>query len=305
MIRRGLGANALAQPIVEQLLFDDNRRFKVLTDARSHAWAREYDGYGRVRESLDPLGNKTKWEYDNHGQATKIQAFDGETLLSEIGYAYDDRSRMKSMTQMLMQPQGLPSGKTSLVSELVTSFDYDDLGNVTKVTDPKGRDRIFTYDSMHRTKTVLDPMGNVQRLIYDDASNVTQTVMEEKDGDGAQHNVPTTFKRDALGRMLERRNALGHAWTYNLGADGRARQMTDPGGFTTSYSYDLLSRITGLVRPEGISETYSDDKAHRVKTYLDALGQSTSYDYDAAHRQTQRTYADGGQVQVESNRPAT
>ena len=298
-IRRGLGINALAQPIVEQLLFDDSRRFKVFTDGRSNAWTREYDGYGRVRESLDPLGNKTTWEYDNHSQATKIQAYEGATLLSEVGYAFDARSRMMSMTQKMLQPQGLPSGKTSPVGDLVTSFDYDDLGNVTKVTDPKGRERTFTYDSMHRTETVVDPMGNVQRLDYDDASNVTQSTMEEMDGDGAQHNVPTTFERDALGRMTLRRNALGHSWTYDLGADGRARRMTDPGGFTTTHTYDLLGRMTGLTRPEGISETYSYDKAHRVKTYLDALGQTTTYEYDAAHRQTLTTYADGGTVQLE------
>ncbi|MDA8020339.1 MAG: Ig-like domain-containing protein, partial [Thermoanaerobaculia bacterium] len=262
-MRRGLGANALVQPIVEQLLFDDSRRFKVFTDGRSNAWTREYDGYGRVRESRDPLGNKTQWEYDNHGQAMKIQAFEGETLLSEIGYVYDARSRMTSMTQKMLQPEGLPSGKTSPSGDLVTRFDYDDLGNVTKVTDPKGRDRIFTYDSMHRMETVLDSMGNLQRLMYDTGSNVVQSTMEEMDGDGAQHNVPTTFGRDALGRMTERRNALGHVWTYHLGADGLARRTTDAGGFTTTYSYDLLSRMTGLTRPEGVSETYTYDKSHR------------------------------------------
>ena len=199
----------------------------------------------------------------------------------------------------MLSQEGQSSGKTSPAGDLVTQLEYDAIGNLTRTTDPKGRATQYAYDSMHRLESMLDPGGNRQELSYDAGSNVIRSVSKELDADGAEHEVPTTFRRDALGRMIERKNELGHTWSYSLGADGLARRMTDPQGYSTTYQLDRLSRLTRLTRPEGISETYTWDKAHRMTNYADALGQSTSYVYDAAHRQTKTTYADGGQVTLE------
>ena len=69
------------------------------------AWTRKYDGFGRTKEMLDPLGNKSTWEYDAHHQPTTTKSYDGSGgLLAEIKHVYDARSRPTSVAQSLFSP---------------------------------------------------------------------------------------------------------------------------------------------------------------------------------------------------------
>src|SRR2546423_8714001 len=52
-----------------------------------------------------------------------------------------------------------------------TLFDYDEVGNLTKTTDPLSHATRFGYDSRNRQTTITDALGHVTTTNYDAAGN--------------------------------------------------------------------------------------------------------------------------------------
>ena len=50
--------------------------------------------------------------------------------------------------------------KSSTTAGEMTSYDYDKVGQLTKVTFPDGRFVSYTYDAAHRLTDIADSLGN-------------------------------------------------------------------------------------------------------------------------------------------------
>src|SRR5262249_20529445 len=59
----------------ESMEYNDEGRLTAWTDGRSSVWHTSYDGYGRVTETQDPLGNKSSVTYDDGGNVVERKAF--------------------------------------------------------------------------------------------------------------------------------------------------------------------------------------------------------------------------------------
>jgi len=168
-----------------------------------------------------------------------------------------------------------------------TNYEYNTLGNITKVTDPAGRETVTEYAA-----NGVDVTAIKQRT---GASTYSTIVSYTYDGSYPPHRPKTMT--DAAGRTT--------TYTY-VGASGQLATMTNAknevvtlsyGTNTSSSSYRRLISVTGDVL--GGNRYLSYDSGGRVRTLRDSEGYVLTYDYDALDRVRVVTYPDGSHEQFE------
>ncbi len=285
-ITRGFGA---AEAVTETLGFDAEGALIRRVDGRSKVWPIEYDGYGRTMITRDPLGNASEVTYDAGDNPLLSMALDANgNMLAETKAEYDALGRRKKSKQMLWEP----GATRAAARELVTTYDYDGVGNLMAITDPLGHATTYHYDSADRLKMVRDAVGNEQEIELDGQGNAMRFIRREQVPVGPPVTVIETAKYDALGRPMERSDALGNTWHTTWDARSRARRTTDPEGATTIRTYDGLDRMVLQERPEGITEHWTYDESSRLRAYSDARNQTTRYDYDPLNREIEIRWPD-------------
>jgi YD repeat-containing protein len=134
---------------------------------------------GQARRITDALGQITQFtRYNAHGQAEEIVDPNGVTTT----LTYDLRQRLTSRST---------AGET-------TAYQYDPVGQLTRLTLPDGSFLAYTYDGARRLTDVADSLGNGIHYTLDAAGNRTQE--DIRDPQGALVKT-LTRAYDALGRL--------------------------------------------------------------------------------------------------------
>ncbi|TCP52650.1 intein/RHS repeat-associated protein [Tumebacillus sp. BK434] len=207
----------------------------------------EYDRMGNQTARIDALGKRTEYAYDERQLLTAIQT-PGETPslfeYDEIGrltrakngaleevYSYDGLNRVTAVTN----PQ---------LSKTV-SYEYDAVGNRTKITDPEGRVISYTYDSRSQIRSMTDPEGLVTSYAYDPYGQVT----EIKGGD--QTVTSYTYDHNRRPTKIHTTTTTGVLSTFNYTYDGLGNILTqtEEDGAVTQFTYDKLNRVVEALYP--------------------------------------------------------
>ena len=162
-----------------------------------------------------------------------------------------------------------------------TFYNYNYLGNLTKITDASQNIRNFTYDGLGRKLSAedlhfsSDITFGTWTYAYDDAGNLTQTINPK--------NQTVNYTYDDMNRQLTE-DYIGQAGievtnTYDAGIDGIGRLT----GFVSSSL-----RQNNTYNPLGLLKTES--KIINSNTYL------TAYDYDRQGNQILITNPDNSQI---------
>jgi len=147
---------------------------------------------------------QTQYEYDSY---TPTMAASGATQHDSVfGSAYTTRGNVTARKQW----------RNTDGAWLVTSNQYDDAGNVLKITDPNSHSTQFSYS---------DSWGN--------------TVCAPTPGVAAAYPTKVT---NALNQFTSEK--------YNS-CSGSVSSFTDLNGLTTSLSYDSTGRLSQVVHPDG------------------------------------------------------
>jgi len=268
---------------------------------------------GNVATITNAAGHLTSiTAYNAHGQPLTIVDPNGMT----ITFGYDARQRLVSRN----------SGGE------VTSYDYDGVGQLTKVTLPDASFLSYTYDAAHRLTGMQDNLGNsiaytldaignrTLEQVFDPASALAQKrsrvysslnrLFQEL---GAQ-NQTTEYAYDDQGNVVSVKDPLNHVTSSQYDALNRLAQVTDPNLGVTQYAYNGLDALTQVIDPRSLVTGYtvdglgnltqqaSPDTGTTVNTYdaggnlasqTDAKGQVTNYAYDALNRVTSIAFYDG------------
>ncbi|MFB7650417.1 MULTISPECIES: RHS repeat-associated core domain-containing protein [unclassified Streptomyces] len=173
----------------------------------------------------------------------------------------------------------------------VTSFTYDDQGNLWKVKPPAPLgETTYTYDALGRVETVKDGRGITTVYAYDnrdrvrEVSSTNSTVTYTYDSDGnvktrTDASGTTTWEYDKLNREKRRtlQNGAQTALAYTPGGD--VDHYTDPTG-TTDYTWDTAGRLDHLTAPDGKKTDFDyNNNDKRTKTvYPGGTTQSVTID---------------------------
>ncbi|UDQ98297.1 RHS repeat-associated core domain-containing protein [Lentisphaerota bacterium WC36G] len=289
-------------------VYDANGRVLVSIDEKGNQTRYEYDAAGRTTAVIDALGNRIENVYDANGQ----QIISRDALGREVSYEYDALGRRVRTTfadgtyatveynalgqkvretdqsgvstrfeydemgrlAKVIKPQVENSSGTMTTPEW--NYDYNQYGQMEKITDPLGRETTFTYDEYGRQLSRTLPMGQTESQEYNTLGQLVKQInfAEEQ----------TSYVYDQLGRtsMIEYRTsgASPPAETVTIVYDelGRKSQIVESRG-TTEYSYDSESRVTQIMKPEGtINYVYDPVTSRKVRMYTANSDQRYTYD---------------------------
>ncbi|CCF97316.1 type IV secretion protein Rhs [Ralstonia solanacearum K60] len=182
-----------------------------------------------------------------------------------------------------------------------TQYAYDDAGNLTRVTDPRGLVTQFTYDALNRRTGVQEPPASpggavpTSAFSYDGQDRVRQVT--------DPRSLVTTYTVDGMGNTIQQQSPDTGVTKATYDAAGNLTSRTDARGKTTTYSYDALNRPTKAAYAHGVPSVFeydggadplSNDIGHLTRV-TDESG-NTRFQYDGfGHliRKTQITTAGG------------
>jgi RHS repeat-associated protein len=276
---------------------------------------------GDLWKQINALGHITEYvSYDGAGRVKRIK--DSNAVLTDL--TYHVRGWLQTRT-VRHDPAGTPDG----VNDAVTTLAYDNVGQVTRITQPGGAYIDYTYDHAHRLTAIEDNLGNSIEYTLDAAGNrvnedtkdasptLTRTLgrvydslgrlqkivdanSEETvftyDANGNQDTVTDALARvtdsdvDPLNRLIESTDALLGDTKYRYDARDNLVEVTDAEGLSTSYTFDGLGDQTQLVSPDTGTTAYTYDDAGNRITQTDARAVTSTYSYDELNRPTGIAY---------------
>jgi YD repeat-containing protein len=183
----------------------------------------------------------------------------------------------------------------------VQRLTYNVQGRVIRLTDPVGRNTLFTYDALgeHLISVVAaDGTTNSFTYITGEGAAREHALASVTSADGTRLNLEYD-DRGALHRMSE----AGGRTTLTIASDspggitvadgngasvkllydhlGQLSKLIDPFGNLTRLDYDANHNLTRVASPGGLSSTLTYDDRGNVITGMDGLGRHLDMTYDA------------------------
>jgi RHS repeat-associated protein len=236
------------------------------TDPRGNITTYTYDQLGDVTSQTDPGQPATYWAYDADGDQLKQTTPTGAVTSA----CYDFLGRPLQVTQQERYPatqddsttysygtgstpgcapgaddnQPWPTSQTTQ-DGVTTSYTYDNVGEVTGVTNNTTNTTGYAYDAAGDMVKVTYPAGEYSTAAYDQAGR--QTGEADYSAGGTQLRSESAAYDDD-GNMLSATDYRGNTATFTYDALDRLASQTQPvsptSAITTSFGYDAAGNPT-------------------------------------------------------------
>jgi RHS repeat-associated protein len=255
----------------------DSDTTSIITEKDGGLWTKIYDPILNAPiESKDPLGNNTRFTYDNNGNMLTKTDPNGHIT----SYTYDISNNLLTETD--------PLGKTTSytynnLGQVLTKTDpdnhtttnsYDSKGNLLQTIDPVRATTVYTYDSKGNLLTITDPLTKMITMTYDASNNMTSVT--------DQNNNITYFTYDTIGNLLTRKDPADKITTFEYDTVNRLIKITDPLGNITQFTYDKLGNRATITDGNGNVTTYTYNFKSKPLTIKDALNNTTTMTYSGS-----------------------
>ena len=258
--------------------YDSDDDLIAVTDPNGNTTSYSYDTAGNklTETAPSPLSYLQSWTYDAKNDVTSYTNGDGNTTT----YAYNTAGDLTSVTGP--DPDGAGSETAP-----VTSYGRDaTTGQLTSVTDPRGKETDYGYDADGNLTSVTTPEGEETTYGYDSGGRMTSKVEARGNVSGCSctASYTWTYTYDDANHMLTQTDPLSHetTWTYYPG--GQLETVTDANSHTTTYAYDDDNNLSTVTAPDSTVNTYTYDENNNQLTKEDANSHTTTYTYDDANR---------------------
>ncbi len=277
-----------------------------------------YDALGRVQETVDSLGRRTRLVYDDAGRVVQRIAnyqdgvydpnapdvdVSSQTVYDGLGRVFETIDALGRHTRPVYDnldrqvatirnyQDGVYDPNTPDV-DVRAATTYDGLGRVVGQTNPNTLTTTFIYDGLDRLVQVTDPLSQASHTVYDGAGNVVAAT------DPLGH--ATTFAYDGLDRQAAVTSQLQHTATTTYDRLGRVIDRVDAEGLRATFGYDMLGRLTSVIEnatgapivndpasPDvNVQTLYTYDVLGNLRTITLPGGAVITHTYDALGRRT-------------------
>jgi RHS repeat-associated protein len=249
--------------LVETYTYNYLNRVITMIDPKGEVYSFEYDSYGRTTKIINPDLTFREKQYTDSTNTMKI--FDENQ--NKIEYQYDWTGNLIWVKEY-----------TGSVDYYLTEYTYDDLNNVTAVTDPKGNTTLYEY-GLFGIEQIVYPDTTQEALMYDSIGNLIQKTAGDKEIFYSYNDVSQLLHIDYPGSsvfftydengnrisMTDSQSAAGY--TY----DSRDRLISETKtingiDYTTSYVYDGASNVTSVTYPDGTVIPFAYDTLNRIQS---------------------------------------
>jgi RHS repeat-associated protein len=284
------------------MTYDSKGRFVTKkTNAIGHSVDLTYEKYyGQVTSSTDANGNKVENKYDGFGRLKETINPTGQIISYLLGWT-SGSSPTHSVYYAMTSTSGAGAAKeyfdclgrtlrTETVgfngTKIYTDTEYNSKGQVSKVSNPHyaGNSPVWTtnsYDSYFRLTTQYRPTAT---FTYSYSGKSTTTTNSST---GQSYSQTT----DALGNIVSNTDAGGTV-TYSYNNAGLVRQVSGVGA-TFTLEYDDYGNQTKLVDPNAGTITYQHNAFGEIISQSDARGNTYSMSYDKLGRMTSKSGPEG------------
>jgi RHS repeat-associated protein len=244
-----------AEGHTDSFTYDPNGNRLTWTDGNDHTTTYAYNELDWLIATTNAENETTGYAYDRVGNQTQLIEADGVITL----YGYDPLYRLTAVT--LNHRPDLPAG---VDTNVITRYEYDEVGNLLLIIDGNGHETEFSYDGMNRLVQEVDADGHIWQYEYDPVGN-------------------RTLRIDANGYRTE----------YSYYPDNQLQRIEyDLDGTTVAYVYDENNNRIGMTDHLGTT-AWVYDELNRTTSATDAFGRTLLYGYDAVGNRTSLTYPDG------------
>ncbi len=274
VVANGTDNGSVIQP-VETYQYDRRGNVTQITAADGKRTLRWYNLSNQVTHEISNGGTLTRYFYGADGTLSETRVYGdrvgvlanarvmppaGGNNFRSVRYVYDNLNRViETRTGPVHTAQ--MNGDTLSVQwrELVVSYQYDAMGNVTRTTDADGHHVHAWYDKLGRKTAEVD-----------------------------QGAFRTDWTHDANGNVLSERRQAVSTWNVHHTLDDRV----------TSFGYDKMGRRMWLHRHNVLVHDFHGNQAMGSSTiyyYYNGLGQVT-YKYEATGDWSYNTYDHFGRL---------
>ncbi len=180
------------------------------------------------------------------------------------------------VTTLAYKPRGWLESRT--VGGETTTYDYDTMGNLTRVMLPDASWVGYAYDAAAALVAVEDNLGNSIEYELDVLGNRVQEAVFDPQG-----TLKKTLQRlyDGFNRLEKDLGALGQATRYARYGYDSVTTVTDPLNRVTTNTYDILNRLTNMNDAASGNTVFTYDARDRLATVKDPkLSTATVYTYN-------------------------
>jgi RHS repeat-associated protein len=240
--RNGRNLQSQTGNLTHRSVIRESDTVEAVTDARGLVTRITYDGNRNILRTVYPDGSSTSTTYNPYNQIL--------TQTDELG--------------------------------TVTQYDYDQKGNLTKLTEARGY-----------------PEQRITEHQYDSYGQRTRTTLK---GDTTADDIVTQWKYDDYGNVTEETNAENHTTKYTYDVMGKIVTITDPRGAITEYENNkagyLVKQTEAKGTPEQRTLTVAYGKNGNRTSVTDARGNTATYIYDKENRLIKTVDAASGVSEV-------
>lgn len=271
-----------------RIAYDDAGRTTSVTDRRGAVRRFAYDERGNLVARSDPDGLGAAWAWDELDRLTDETHRNG----SVTSYAYQGEQRhpfritgpMGEVYAVTMAPETELPLEVVDPDGVITTFEWDDDGQMTAVIDGLGNRTVFAFDGAGRLERTVDGSGLVTEFRSNDAGRVVEALVA---GASSRHTYT------AAGRPLSGVDAGGVSWSAVYSASGRAASFSDAAGSTVGFEWDPFGNLAAVVAPDGGRFEQFHDAMNRLVGSRDPAGHEMRRSYDAEGRVVEITDAAG------------
>lgn len=219
-----------------------------------------YTPSSRTWVSRSPEGRTLTSEIDAQGRLI----FDQVEGLTPINYAYDDRGRLKTLTQ----------GTGS--DERKVTLDYNSAGYLASVIDPLSHTYTFKYDSAGRVTSQTLPDNRILQYKYDANGNLTSLTPPGKTAHTFEYNAIDLVSKYTPPDV----NAGADETTYTYNPDRQLTLLARPDGRTIGVDYDSAGRLDTLTIARGVVDYGYNATTGNLETLNAPDGINLTFGYD-------------------------
>ena len=226
---------------------------------------------GDLYQEKDPTGQFTTYaSYDAAGRPTRITDANG----TNTDITYNSRGWVLTQT----------------VGGATTAYGYDNVGNITQITDPDNVTTTYSYDASHRLTDVTDALGNHIHYTLDGAGDRTAEAIYDSTN-VMRRSVSRTF--DSLGRLTSKTDGLNQVifsanFSDSYDLNGNLIHSTDALSVQRKQSFDALNRLSSTIDDYNGTNTstknttiqYGRDAQDHLVNVVDPSNLATSYAVD-------------------------